>query len=155
MRSKVCWLVLAGSALASSVQASETISYTYDALGRLTKVARTGTVNNGANACYTYDPANNRTNVNVAPSADCTFGNGGGGNNQTPTPVNDSGSQQKCTTAVYNVTANDTDPDGDYPLTVTNVTGSGNWGIVSASEISFTSLNSTGAALSTMLAKPE
>ncbi len=76
MRARLVFaLLLLGSA---SAQASETITYTYDALGRLTKVARTGTVNNGANACYTYDPANNRTNVNVAPSADCTPGGGGG-----------------------------------------------------------------------------
>ena len=63
---------------AAPAVASETIAYQYDALGRLTKVSRTGTVNNGANACYTYDPANNRTNVTASPSADCTAGGGGG-----------------------------------------------------------------------------
>jgi len=69
--------------------------------------------------------------------------------NQPPTPVNDTGTQQKCTTATYNVTANDTDPDGDYPLAVTNVTGAGNWGLSPPSEITFTSLNSTGAKVGT------
>jgi len=49
--------------IAAPAAASETITYTYDALGRLVAVARTGTVNNGASATYTYDPANNRTNV--------------------------------------------------------------------------------------------
>jgi hypothetical protein len=58
---------------ATSAQASETINYTYDALGRLVAVARTGTVNNGASASYTYDPANNRTNVTT------TAPTGGGG----------------------------------------------------------------------------
>lgn len=53
----------------SPARASETITYQYDALGRLVQVTRTGTVNNGASAAYTYDPANNRTNVaTTAPS---------------------------------------------------------------------------------------
>lgn len=43
--------------------ASETITYTYDALGRLVKVAHTGTVNNNMQTVYTNDPADNRTNV--------------------------------------------------------------------------------------------
>lgn len=51
--------------LGSSV-ASENIVYGYDARGRLIKVSRTGTVNNGVSACYYYDPADNRTNVTVA-----------------------------------------------------------------------------------------
>ncbi|HYJ52556.1 MAG TPA: hypothetical protein VEW04_05235 [Allosphingosinicella sp.] len=45
--------------------ASETITYTYDARGRLVRVVRTGTVNNNVSANYTYDKADNRTNVNV------------------------------------------------------------------------------------------
>jgi hypothetical protein len=45
--------------------ASETITYSYDARGRLVKVERAGTVNNNVSATYTYDKADNRTNVNV------------------------------------------------------------------------------------------
>ena len=56
--------------------ASETITYSYDALGRLVKVARAGTVNAGATECYAYDPASNRSNVTVATSSDCTAGAG-------------------------------------------------------------------------------
>lgn len=48
--------------------AAETISYTYDAKGRLTKVVRTGTVNNNVQAQYTHDKANNRKNVTVTGS---------------------------------------------------------------------------------------
>ena len=41
--------------------AAETITYTYDARGRLVKVERTGTVNNGVTTNYTIDKADNRT----------------------------------------------------------------------------------------------
>jgi len=40
--------------------ATETITYTYDAKGRLTKVVRTGTVNNNVTTNYILDKANNR-----------------------------------------------------------------------------------------------
>jgi hypothetical protein len=58
-------LIAAAPALAI---ASETITYTYDAKGRLVKVERSGTVNNNVVANYTHDKANNRTNVNVTGS---------------------------------------------------------------------------------------
>ena len=53
-------------AIGAAVRAGETITYSYDALGRLTGVAHAGTVNDGAEARYSYDPADNRTNVTVA-----------------------------------------------------------------------------------------
>lgn len=43
--------------------ASETITYTYDALGRLVKVVHTGTVNNNMQTVYTIDPADNRNSM--------------------------------------------------------------------------------------------
>jgi hypothetical protein len=58
-------LVAAAPALAI---AAETITYTYDAKGRLVKVERAGTVNNGVTTNYTHDKANNRTNVTVTGS---------------------------------------------------------------------------------------
>ena len=50
------------------VFAAETITYTYDAKGRLVKVERSGTVNNGVKAEYKHDKADNRTNVTVTGS---------------------------------------------------------------------------------------
>ncbi|MEG3155149.1 hypothetical protein [Sphingomonas sp. RB1R13] len=45
----------------SPAVATETISYSYDARGRLIRVARTGTVNNGVSTSYQMDKADNRT----------------------------------------------------------------------------------------------
>ena len=52
-------------AAAAAAYASETITYSYDARGRLVRVERKGTVNNNVTANYTYDKSDNRTNVNV------------------------------------------------------------------------------------------
>jgi hypothetical protein len=75
-------VALAGASQGAS--ASETISYTYDALGRVVQVSRTGTVNNGVTANYSYDRADNRTNVTVtgAPA-----GTDAGGGAAVPTSV--------------------------------------------------------------------
>lgn len=48
--------------LGAAAYAAETITYTYDARGRLVRVAHSGTVNNGVATTYSYDRANNRTN---------------------------------------------------------------------------------------------
>ena len=48
----------------------------------------------------------------------------------------------------YNVTANDTDPDGDYPLSLVSVTGAG-FSVLSSTTIQFTSTASTGAKVGT------
>ncbi len=53
-------LPLLGAATSS---ASETVTYTYDAKGRLVKVVHTGTVNNGVQTTYTHDKADNRKNT--------------------------------------------------------------------------------------------
>ena len=55
--------VIAAASMAAN--ASETVNYSYDARGRLVKVERSGTVNNGVKAEYKYDKGDNRTNVNV------------------------------------------------------------------------------------------
>jgi YD repeat-containing protein len=67
-----CWrfaVSLSATALClvsiSSAPGSETVGYTYDALGRLTQVSRSGTINNGTQTGYAYDSAGNRTSTNV------------------------------------------------------------------------------------------
>ena len=55
-------LAIAGATVAL---ASETITYTYDAKGRVTKVVHSGTVNNGVTTEYTHDATDNRTRVKV------------------------------------------------------------------------------------------
>jgi hypothetical protein len=59
---------LAGAAIAAAAYAAETIAYKYDARGRLIKVERTGTVNNGVTTDYTIDKADNRTNKTTTGS---------------------------------------------------------------------------------------
>ncbi len=55
-------------AFAVPAHAAETITYTYDAKGRVVKVVRTGTVNNNVTYDYTHDTANNRKKVKVTNS---------------------------------------------------------------------------------------
>jgi len=61
---KAVLLVTAGSmAISGSAIAAETQKFRYDTKGRLTKVERSGTVNNGVNTEYTHDKADNRTRL--------------------------------------------------------------------------------------------
>lgn len=61
-------IAVTGLALAVPALAAETITYSYDAKGRLVKVERTGTINNGVQTTYTHDKADNRTNVKTVGS---------------------------------------------------------------------------------------
>ena len=58
-------LLLGGTTLglAAAAIASETITYSYDNRGRLVKVVHNGSVNNNVQTNYSYDKADNRTNV--------------------------------------------------------------------------------------------
>jgi hypothetical protein len=66
-RQAVIELLVIGALVAAAgvASASETITYTYDAKGRLILVQHAGTVNNNVFANYTFDHADNRTNVKV------------------------------------------------------------------------------------------
>ena len=52
----------------SGASAAETITYSYDARGRLIQVVHSGTVNNGVATSYTIDKADNRTNKTTTGS---------------------------------------------------------------------------------------
>ncbi|MES2119792.1 MAG: hypothetical protein V4513_04355 [Pseudomonadota bacterium] len=54
--------------LGAAAYAAETITYTYDARGRLKQVAHIGTVNNNVVTTYTLDKADNRTNKTTTGS---------------------------------------------------------------------------------------
>jgi len=56
---------LSAIGIAAAAYASETITYTYDARGRLVKVKHEGGVNNNVTTNYSYDKADNRTLKNV------------------------------------------------------------------------------------------
>lgn len=61
-RAMVAMLLASAS---TAALASETVTYTYDAKGRLVKVVKSGSVNNGVTSEYSHDKADNRTKVKV------------------------------------------------------------------------------------------
>jgi YD repeat-containing protein len=62
---RIMFALVIAALTAVAATASETISYSYDARGRLVQVRHSGTVNSNVTANYQYDKADNRTNVNV------------------------------------------------------------------------------------------
>lgn len=63
------FLICAALLLSTGAHAAETQKYRYDAKGRVIKVERTGTVNNGVNTEYTHDKADNRTRLKTTGSS--------------------------------------------------------------------------------------
>jgi len=57
----VPWIAASMAIFSSPALAAETITYSYDARGRLVTVARSGTVNNNVTTSYALDKADNRT----------------------------------------------------------------------------------------------
>lgn len=64
-------------ALAPPANAAETVTYTYDALGRLTGVSHSGGDNSGMTQSFRYDPAGNRTQYEVTGSKNRGLSAGG------------------------------------------------------------------------------
>ena len=66
-RYRILEIIATGTLVLAAVAASaaETITYTYDAKGRLIVVTHAGTVNNIVVANYTFDAADNRKNLKV------------------------------------------------------------------------------------------
>jgi hypothetical protein len=131
-----CLIVTAALAGGASALASETQTYAYDDLGRLVAVGYAGTINAGNQHSMCYDPADNRTRYRSDPAgapAQCPAP----APVPTPTPEptltpppapnampvanTDSISVKVCVNGQKDVVANDTDPDGDYPLTLVSV----------------------------------
>jgi YD repeat-containing protein len=104
--------------------ATETVTYTYDAQGRMVQTATSGTVNNGQSTTTVYDAGNNRVNycVNQAcPSPPPPPSPPAPPSNLPPVANADSGGpMSKCAFKTIVVTTNDTNPEGNYPLTVTS-----------------------------------
>lgn len=61
-------LLASTALLAGTAHAGETVTYTYDAKGRLVKVVHTGTVNNNVQTTYTHDKADNRKTTTTTGS---------------------------------------------------------------------------------------
>jgi YD repeat-containing protein len=104
------------------VSATETVTYSYDAQGRLVQSVISGTVNNGQSSSTSFDAANNRTNYSVSV-------NGGTPPppppNQPPVTVADTlPNVPKCAFRDKDVTFNDSDPEGNVPLIVLSVVNS-------------------------------
>lgn len=59
---------VSAATLASAAVAGETITYSYDAKGRLVKVVRTTGANPAVTTTYTHDKADNRKNTTTTGS---------------------------------------------------------------------------------------
>ena len=135
----------------------ETITYTYDPLGRLVAVRRSGTVNNGQNETTSYDAAGNRSNVSVTGVGTPNLPPPGPPPvpeippNQAPVAVNDSMAQSKCAPTSHDVLLNDYDPDGNTPLSLVSVSGGGALGTarIHFNKVLFTPNRVTGTAIIT------
>lgn len=67
---RITHLIAAAAAFVPAVAgAAETVTYSYDAKGRLTQVVHSGSVNNGIVAAYAFGKGDNRTNLTVSGSS--------------------------------------------------------------------------------------
>ena len=150
--------LLAGSSLAALVAAysaqaqQSTETYSYDALGRLISVETAGGQNNNETHSICYDDAGNRTQYKSDASGTPVTCAGGGTpppppppppppSNNPPNTTNDSASGACSTTVSINLTANDTDPEGNYPLVLQSIVKTS--GGASAIKISNSSVSAT------------
>jgi hypothetical protein len=162
------FLATSSCALATGAQGSETTTFTYDALGRLVATSSSGTVNNGLTTGIGYDRAGNRACYTVTGAA---TGSGGGCTPSPPPPpppppppsppppppppppsgtppvtVADSASVGVCNSVTVDVVANDSDPGGNYPLTLVSVGSSsrGEGTVASTTQVTFTAYGTIG-----------
>jgi Bacterial Ig domain len=96
-----------------SVNAAENQKYSYDALGRLILIERTGSVNKNLKTQYQLDRVHNRNAVTVIDTTVPIIIT-----NNPPIAVNDTTSAICGQGGGYQVLLNDSDPDGN-PITLT------------------------------------
>lgn len=133
-------------------QAVETVTYTYDAQGRLVQSVISGTVNNGQTSSTTFDAANNRTNYSVSvasapppspppPSPPPPSPPPPPPPNLPPVTVADTLTVPRCQIRSKDVTANDSDPEGNTPLALLSAYNAnpslGYASVASASSVSY------------------
>lgn len=133
---------LTAAAISTSAQ---TVTYTYDALGRLRSSSTTGGPNNGTDTAICYDAASNRERyvTTIGSAASCTPSpyptptpSPAPTPIPTPTPTPTPGNQPpnavadvaytfRCDPAGVSIAvlANDSDPEGNTPLVVLSVSG--------------------------------
>lgn len=122
-------------ATSCAAYANETVSYSYDANGRLLSVTRTGTINNGVSAAYSLDKADNRANFTLTGSPNSPPPPPP--QNHPPVAVADNlGAQLRCVSFQANLTSNDSDPDGDAISIVAASSPNVSVSIVSVSSVS-------------------
>lgn len=118
MRSGMRWLVAGGACVAMAagggLAQSVTTTYTYDALGRMTKSIVTGGSEDGHGQVLCYDAAGNRSCLNQFTTPPPV--------NSPPVAVLDNITVTCGLGRVANLTANDSDPEGNLPLKLTSVT---------------------------------
>ena len=141
---------------AMPARASEAQTYTYDALGRLVVSTISGGPNNTIGTATCFDPAGNRTRQTVGAGVTACGSAPTPTPTPTPTPGNsppvanpdNAGTMGKCVIKHVNVTANDTDPNGDA-LTVIDATASGDMlaSVASASTVDIESGQTAGAKI--------
>ena len=139
-------LALAAVALAAgAAAANETVTYRYDALGRLVAVQHSGTANNGRANSLCYDPAGNRSVYRSSAAgalADCAMAPAPP-TNQPPVAAPDFLTAPKCQQRTMNVIANDSDPEGDDPLVLVAVTA--DWASVQNNVVTMTTPDANGS----------
>lgn len=121
-----------------AVNTADFEQYGYDGVGnRITLRKR-----DGSTLTFTYD-ALNRMTSKLANAG------GGSGTNNPPVANSDTASTTACGTVTVNVVANDTDPDGNYPLHVAGIVSStkGTVDSFSATSITFTAAVSSGTGV--------
>lgn len=122
-------LTFASAAVASATSSSaqqSTKTHTYDALGRLIASASSGGAHDRQVRSICYDSSDNRvtyqaaSNGGLAPCVDDGTGSSPAPGNNPPVAVNDARTTSSSWIQ-HNVTANDSDPDGD-PIEIVSAT---------------------------------